>query len=439
MTQSSDAVFPEFSSLSSYTEHLSQLCSLPKGFSIGKSEGKFIAVEAPSLGELPINLNIVYLPDGPTRDWSAVFTSNKFPGAPIHIGRSMLSSNVPLQALVINNKVSNVCSSSGIEDAADVCESVATALNLSLGGKSVLPSSTGVIGWNLPSEALKQIIPGAVTNLQTESALPFAEGIMTTDRYPKLRSATLSTGARIVGVAKGAGMIEPNMATMLCYILTDAKLEASLDSLLQSAVDVSFNSISVDGAESTSDTAVLVSSSKIPTPTSEFEVQLNQICKDLAADLVRNGEGTSHVIRITLSNFSSSRKDAVKLGRHIVNSPLFKCAVAGNDPNIGRLAGAVGSFLGTENANVDPGKITFTIGGKPIFKNGIFCIDGDDTEQALSAHMKNAMFNEEETFPSHQRFVEVGVDFGEGTGEEAIVLGSDLTQEYATINADYRS
>ena len=180
-------------------------------------------------------------------------------------------------------------------------------------------------------------------------------------------------------------MIEPNMATMLCYILTDASVEEEdWNGILTPAVDVSFNAISIDGDESTSDTVVLISSDKIKSDVTEFREALTTLCQSLAADLVRNGEGTSHVIRITLTNYAVERKTAIKLGRKIVNSPLFKCAVAGNDPNIGRLAAAVGSFLGKMEGeeSVDASKISFSIGDDLIFSNGVFQIDADEIGRA---------------------------------------------------------
>lgn len=347
-----------------------------------------------------------------------------------------------MQALVINNKISNVCSGGdGVADSEKVCESVAAALNLEKGSKSVLPSSTGVIGWRLPAKELAEdIVPRAVEGLQDESALNAAMAIMTTDRYPKLRSCNLRNGARIVGIAKGAGMIEPNMATMLGYILTDAIIDkATLQDMLADIVPMSFNSISVDGDESTSDTVAIVSSNKVELESEgEFKDALAGICRGLAADIVRNGEGTGHVMRVRIENFPGSDEEAIRLGRHVVNSPLFKCAIAGNDPNTGRLAGAVGSFMGKFKPEESLDKVTMTLGGRTIFASNKFVLEGDAVEEELSEHIKSAQFDETESFPSHQKFVEIEVDFGEGSGS-AEVLGSDLTDEYVAVNADYRS
>lgn len=373
-----------------------------------------------------------------------MFTQNKFPGSPIKVGRARLSSGKPIQTLVINNKISNVCSGGdGVADAELVCRAVADVLNLPNGAESVLPSSTGIIGWRLPAKELaEQIVPEAVSNLQTETAMNAANDIMTTDRYPKLRSKTLSNGARVIGIAKGAGMIEPNMATMLCYLMTDLVISKNeLQSFITDAANQSFNSISVDGDESTSDTTVVLSSNKVESNSDtieEFREALTEITCGLAADLVRNGEGTGHVMRVSIKNFPGTNKEARRLGRHIVNSPLFKCAVSGNDPNTGRLAGAIGSFMGKFLPEESVDDLTMTLGDRVIFSCGKFVLEGDAVEKELSDHMKNAQQNEIEDFPRHQRFVEVGLDFG-NSGESAIVLGSDLTNEYVAINADYRS
>jgi glutamate N-acetyltransferase/amino-acid N-acetyltransferase len=177
----------------------------------------------------------------------------------------------------------------------------------------------------------EDVVPLAIEALQTESAYAAAESIMTTDRYPKLRSKTLSDGVRIVGVAKGAGMIEPNMATMLGYIMTDATIEKSkLQAMLSEACNRSFNSISVDGDESTSDTVVAIASNLKPLSSEdELKNAMYEICEGLSADLVRNGEGTGHVIRVNIANFPGSEYDARRMGRHLVNSPLVKCAISG--------------------------------------------------------------------------------------------------------------
>ena len=397
------------------------------------------------------------------------------------MGRQRLLGQGPIQTCVINNKVSNVCSGGdGVASAELVCAAVATALQLPAGPTSVLPSSTGVIGWRLPATELAQdIVPAAIANLQSVSALNAAQAICTTDRFPKVRSRTLSNGARVVGIVKGAGMIEPNMATMLVrvcatailffcaaerkwtlvpfslwwirlllyvrqgYLMTDAVIsKESLQTMLKEVVDSSFNSISVDGDESTSDTVVALSSNLVDgTNEEEFKAALLCICQGLAADVVRNGEGTSHVIRVQIQNFPGTDHEARRLGRHVVNSPLFKCAVSGNDPNTGRLAAAIGSFMGKFKNDENVSQMTLTLGGRTIFQDGKFVLEGQEVEEALSQHMADAQFDEHADYPAHQKFVEIGIDFGPepaGAGS-AVVFGSDLTGEYVVVNADYRS
>lgn len=240
-------------------------------------------------------------------------------------------------------------------------------------------------------------------------------------------------------------MIEPNMATMLSYIMTDADVpKDTLQSMLSEAVNVSFNSISVDGDESTSDTTVILSSNKVQMSSDsdedlkEFQAALREISQGLAADLVRNGEGTGHVMKVTISNFPGTDHEARRLGRHIVNSPLFKCAVSGNDPNTGRLAGAIGSFMGKFKPEEDLSEVVMTLGERTIFSKGKFVLEGDDVERELSDHMMDAQQNEVEEFPSHQKCVMIGIDFVNGDAS-ATVFGSDLTNEYVAVNADYRS
>uniref|UniRef100_A0A7S0LID0 Arginine biosynthesis bifunctional protein ArgJ, mitochondrial n=1 Tax=Coccolithus braarudii TaxID=221442 RepID=A0A7S0LID0_9EUKA len=386
--------------------------------------------------------------DAPTASYAAVFTSNAFCGAPVTLGRRRMHEGLPLQALCINNKVSNVCAAGdGVADAETVCSAVAAALDLPGGSSSVLPSSTGVIGWKLPVDAMVKAVPDAVGDLQRDSLLPAAKGIMTTDRYPKLRSVE-ACGGRLVGIAKGAGMIEPNMATMLSFILTDLDVPRSeLQRMLAAAADSSFNCMSVDADQSTSDTLVCISSATTPLKASrdqealaEFEGALRQLCEELSGDVARNGEGTSHVIRVRVSG-SPTREIARGVGKAVVNSPLFKTAVAGNDPNVGRLVGAVGSYLGRAAPELELGGVSMRLGGRTIFKQGSFDLDSE-AEAELSAHLKQALITGEGgvslPYPPHERCVEVEVELG--NGDEAItVVGSDLTREYVDINADYRS
>ena len=202
--------------------------------------------------------------------------------------------------------------------------------------------------------------------------------------------------------------------------------------MLSSAVDDSFNSISVNGDESTSDTTVIVASNRLPTENknvteAEFNKALTEVMTGIAGDLVRNGEGTGHAMRVEISKFPGTDKEARFLGRWIVNSPLFKCDVSGNDPNTGRLAGAIRDFMGKFKEDENMPDATLTLGGRAIFAEEMFILEGDDVERELSDHTKNAQLGDVDDFPCHQKYVEIGVDFGKfGCDGSATVLGSDL-------------
>ena len=422
---------------------LASQAALPAGFRVGSSRFEFMPVEAPKPAKM--TLTIIAL-EKPTADFAAVFTKNAFPGAPIIVGRKRLNEPT-LGAIVVNNKISNVCAPGGVEASERVCAEAAKHLKIS--AKSILPSSTGVIGWTLPVDAMVAALPAAVATLAPGSILPAAEGIVTTDLYPKIRRADIAGGGSIVGIAKGAGMVEPNLATMLVYILTDLAVpRAELRAMLARVIDASFNAISVDSDTSTSDTVALVSSSRVKcNDLGAFERGLHTVCRDLAEDVVRNGEGVRHVIRVAVSN-AASLAFARALGKAIVNAPLFKCAVAGNDPNVGRLVQAIGKYVGASGVKADLSKLRAKMGGVEIFANGVFQLS-PEKEIALVAHMKSAelyasapskdgVFAAPIDFPRHERCVELEIDVGNGVAS-ATVLGGDLTHEYVSENADYRS
>jgi glutamate N-acetyltransferase/amino-acid N-acetyltransferase len=416
--------------------------ALPAGFRVGCTRFDFMPREAPKPAKMTLTLLAL---DEPTTSFAAMFTRNAFPGAPILVGRKRLA-EPSLGAVIINNKISNVCAPGGVEASERLCAATAQALGLAPG--QVLPSSTGVIGWSLPVDAMTGALPQAVAALKAGSVLPAAEGIVTTDLYPKVRRAQVGAGS-IVGIAKGAGMIEPNMATMLVYLLTDIAVpRAELRPMLARAVDASFNAISVDSDTSTSDTVVALSSGKVPFQDwGTFERGLHQVCRDLAEDVVRNGEGIRHVIRVTVKN-AASLGLARSIGKAVVNGPLFKCAVAGNDPNVGRLIQAIGKHVGAHAPGTNLSKLSARIGGIEIFANGVFQLD-PTKENALVAHLRGAelyqskpgadgVFSAPIDYPPHERAVEVEIDIGNGAASAA-VIGGDLTHEYVSENADYRS
>jgi glutamate N-acetyltransferase/amino-acid N-acetyltransferase len=425
-----------FENRNAHRAWLASQAALPAGFRVGTTRFDFMPKEAPKPAKMTLTLLAL---EQPTPAFAAMFTRNAFPGAPVLVGRKRLGEPT-LGAILINNKISNVCAPGGVESSERIC--AATAQALGLAPTQVLPCSTGVIGWTLPVESMIAAIPQAAMALTNSSVLPAAEGIVTTDLYPKVRRAAVGAGS-IVGIAKGAGMIEPNLATMLVYILTDVAVpRAELRQMLERAVDASFNAISVDSDTSTSDTVVALSSGRVPlSDWLTFERGLHQVCRDLAEDGVR------HVIRVTVKN-AASLGLARALGKAIVNGPLFKCAVAGNDPNVGRLIQAIGKHVGAHAPGTNLSKLTARMGGLEIFANGVFQLD-PAKETALVAHLKTAelyasaapnegVFAAPIDFPPHERAVELDIDLGNGAAS-ATVLGGDLTHEYVSENADYRS
>ena len=410
---------------------------------MGTTRLEFVPEEAPKPSKMTLTLIAL---DRPSSAFGALFTRNAFPGAPVLVGRKRLEGE-SLGALLINNKVSNVCAPGGVDASERLCAEVGRQLGFS--AEQVLPSSTGVIGWKLPVDAMSAALPEAVRALQSESVLPAAEGICTTDLYPKVRAAELG-GGRIVAIGKGAGMIEPNLATMLVYVLTDLDVPREvLRAALHEACAQSFNLISIDSDTSTSDTVAMVSSAQVPCPDhAAFKAALMQVCRDLAEDIVRNGEGVHHVLRVRISGAPDGRL-ARGVGKAIVNSPLLQCAVAGNDPNVGRLVAAIGKYLGAEGVAVDPARVRLSFGETTVFENGAFRLDRG-AEDALVRHFKQAemyqsvapadglTFRPPIRFPPHERCVEVSVELGLGAALTE-VLGADRTHEYISENADYRS
>lgn len=431
-----------FSSRDAHRAWLATQAILPAGFRVGTTSLSFIPAEVSRPAKM--SLTLVAL-DRPTPDFAGVFTRNALPGAPVIVGRRRLD-EATVGALVVNNKVSLACAPDGVGIAERWCEAVAGALGLQ--GRQILPNSTGVIGWRIPVDAMLAALPDAVASLGQRSLLDTATAIMTTDLYPKVRRASVGRGS-IVGFGKGAGMIEPNLATMLVFLLTDVAVpRAELRRMLVPAVDCSFNCTSIDSDTSTSDTVLLLSSGAVPCPDpAAFEHALAQVCQDLAEDMVRNGEGVHHVLRVRVRG-APDEALARGVGKSVVNSPLFKCAVCGNDPNVGRLACAIGKYVGPAAPDLDLRNLRIRMGGLLIFEAGSFHLDAK-AEAALIAHLKqaeiyasappvNGVFRPPIDYPPHERCVEVEIDLGAGPAA-ATVIGADLSHEYVSENADYRS
>ena len=436
-----------FADAAAHRAWLSSQAALPAGFRTGTTRFEFVPAEVNKPAKMTITLITL---DKPTSAFAAMFTRNAFPGAPIIIGRRRLAEPT-IGAVIVNNKISNVCAPGGVATSERLC--AAAAAQLGLTPNQILPSSTGVIGWTLPVEQMLPAIPLAKAALQAASILPAAEGIVTTDLYPKIRRVAVSGpggSGSIVGIAKGAGMIEPNLATMLVYLLTDLDVPRdALRAALAAAIPGSFNSMSIDSDTSTSDTVALLSSQRVPCPDlAAFQAGLDQVCRDLAEDIARNGEGVHHVIRVAVRG-APSPEMARGVGKAVVNSPLFQCAVCGNDPNVGRLVMAIGKHVGATLPGTDLSRTTLTMGGQQIFADGAFRLT-PAKEQALIAHLKGAelyastppadglTFTPPVRFPPHERCVDVGIDLGLGTAA-ATVIGTDRSHEYISENADYRS
>jgi glutamate N-acetyltransferase/amino-acid N-acetyltransferase len=431
-----------FSSRDQHRAWLATQAALPRGFRVGTARFEFVPAEAPKQSKMTLTVMAL---DRPTADFAAVFTRNAVAGAPVLIGRQRLDEPA-LGAVVVNNKISNVGAPDGVAAAERVCAAVAQGL--SIRPAEVLPSSTGVIGWRLPLEPMLAAVPGALQALAAASVLPAAEGIMTTDLYPKIRRAQVGPGS-IVGIAKGAGMIEPSCATMLVYLLTDLAVpRAELRRLLPAIAERTFNRISIDGDTSTSDTvALLASGAGGPADASAFAAALETVCADLAEDLVRNGEGVHHVLRVRVAG-APSEAVARLIARSIANSPLVKSAICGNDANVGRLLMAIGKPGPQLGGALDLARLRVAIAGQEVYAAGAFRLTRD-TEAEVTARLKQAelysskpgpdgVFRPPVDYPPHERRVDIDVDLG-GGASCAEVLGADLTHEYVSENADYRS
>ncbi len=354
---------------------------------------------------------------------AAVFTANKFQAAPISISKQHLASASTIQAIVVNSGCANCATGEqGMLDAQRMTEIAAAGLNIS--SDSVLVASTGKIGTFLHMDRIEAGINNALSVLNRDGGLSTAEAIMTTDTKPKQVAVEIMMQGKPVligGIAKGAGMIAPNMATMLAFLTTDAVLPKELlASMLQEAVNISFNSITIDGDTSTNDMAAILAngaSGVVPDESdlSIFQAGLNLVCLELAAMIVRDAEGATKLLRIHIKN-APSQDTGRKIGLSIANSTLVKCALFGADPNWGRIMAAIGN-AGVE---IDLKDIDVYIDKLSLVKNsraGVF-------DQSLAHQLLSA--NE----------VELIVDLKQGT-QEAVVLGCDLTTEYVSFNAHY--
>ena len=359
---------------------------------------------------------------------SATFTQNAFCAAPVLVAKDHIRQG-NIRALLINAGNANAATGErGVRTAEQSCEGVAKALGVS--ARQVLPFSTGVIGEHLPVEKILDALPAAVENLQADAWDSAAKAIMTTDTRPKTASRTVEVAGEtitIAGIAKGAGMIQPNMATMLAYVATDARIgQPLLDELVKEAVGASFNRISVDGDTSTNDACVLIASGATGEeigPDSDAYAQLKAAIVDvhieLAQAIVRDGEGATKFVTVQVNNAASS-KEALRMAFEIGESPLVKTAMYASDPNWGRLVMAIGN-AGAEN--LDTSKIS-------VFLDDVQIVDAGGRADSYTEEAGQKIFEQPE--------FTITVDLQRGDACEHIWT-CDFSHEYVTINAEYRT
>jgi glutamate N-acetyltransferase / amino-acid N-acetyltransferase len=358
--------------------------------------------------------------DGPLQVGAAVFTTNRVQGAPVKWSRQVVADGV-VSAVVMNSGGANVSTgAAGFQDAHSTAERVADALGVSAG--DVVVGSTGLIGERLPREILLTGVDAAALALEADGGRAAAVAIMTTDTVPKTSDITIPGDAgdwTVGGMAKGAGMLAPALATMLCVITTDAVVDAALaDEALRTATGRTFDRVDSDGCMSTSDTVVLMASgaSGVRPDPSGFLGAVESVCADLARQLVADAEGANHDIAITVTG-ASSEAAAVAVGRAVARSNLFKAAIYGNDPNWGRVLAQVGT-VPEDVAPFDPDEVDVTINGVQVCRAGAGYQDRSLVDL------------------SSQRVVTVLVDLHAGDAI-ATIWTNDLTHAYVTENSEY--
>ncbi|MBZ5530847.1 MAG: bifunctional glutamate N-acetyltransferase/amino-acid acetyltransferase ArgJ [Acidobacteriia bacterium] len=369
------------------------------------------------------DLALIHIPDGASA--AAMFTRNQVVAAPLIVGREHLQASAgQVHAVIINAGNANCATGKpGIKAAQQVCADLARKLKIN--PTLVFPSSTGIIGMPLPVEKITAAVPGLIGTEQgdAEAFEAFANAILTTDTHRKIASQSIVHGGvevRVVGVAKGAGMIHPNMATMLVYLLTDAiAAPKELQRSLRKAADQSFNNISIDGDTSTNDTVLLLASGKsgvlVKQVAQEFDKAVQKVCRSLAGQIVADGEGVKHVVRLNIEQ-AKTVEQARQIARTIATSPLVKTAWAGADPNWGRILAAIGR----SGVPIDQERISIYLGDQQICRKGGACpFDAAKANQYMSE-------------PAY----EIRVILGAGD-KNLEFLSCDLTAEYVRINADY--
>ncbi len=354
------------------------------------------------------------------------FTTNVVKAAPVILGIERVKRG-ECQAIIVNSGNANACTGKrGLEDAISTARYVANKLGID--ESLVIPSSTGVIGVPLPMVKIKKAIPELVSKLSEDGLLDTTEAIMTTDKFPKFASAQMKVDGKlgtISAIGKGAGMIAPQMATMLCFILTDINLDLRAQKLaLKNAVNNSFNRIIVDGDTSTNDTVLMLSNGVLENKPikdggknfRKFERILTQLTTEIAEMVVRDGEGGTKVVKIIVKG-TRTKKDAEKIARILGSSLLVKTALYGEDPNWGRVLAAAGRA----GVKFDPLKVDLYFGNYKVARNGIEVMD----ESKVSHILKQP------NFP-------ITLDLKSGKSS-SFVIASDITMDYLKLNAQYRT
>lgn len=376
---------------------------LPQGF-----RSASVAAGLKSTGALDLT---IIENQGPNFTAAAVFTTNKVVAAPVTWSRQVAKGGI-VRAVVLNSGGANACTGpQGFADTHKTAEHVGLSLNVSSG--EVIVCSTGLIGELLPMPKIIAGIESIVPVLSNDGLQTSAQAIMTTDSVPKIATANFN-GGEFAGIAKGAGMLAPALATMLSVIMTDAIVSENAQEIFQRATDRTYNRIDSDGCISTNDTVLFMSSgaSGVTITDHELENMLMQVCGSLSAQLIADAEGSTKSVAIKVLN-AASEKDAVEVGRACARNNLLKAAIFGGDPNWGRVLAAVG----TADAQIDPLAIDVKLNGVQVCTNS--APDGNKT-----------------TVKFDFRLVEIDIDLKVGTST-ATIMTNDLTHDYVHENSAY--
>ena len=388
---------------------------------------KLAAVEAGIRYQGRKDLVLIEMSEG--TQCAAVFTRNAFCAAPVHICRKHLAKTTPHYLLINSGNANAGTGDAGMQAAYQCCASVAE--QTSCDQSQVLPFSTGVIGEPLAVNQFPTAIATALSNMAEDAWLDAAQAIMTTDTIAKGISTQIEIVGKLItltGIAKGSGMIKPDMATLLAYVATDAAIEAShLQAMLQTATDQSFNSITVDGDTSTNDSLVLMATGQSgvsidannPQQTAQFQAALDNLLQQLAHTIIRDGEGATKFITIHVTQ-AESIETAREVAYTVAHSPLVKTALFASDPNWGRILAAVGR---SKIAQLDVNKVSLYLGDTQLLANGM-------PAETYSEEKGQIEMNKED--------ITITIQLGRGDVETK-VWTNDLSYEYIKINAEYRS